>query len=299
VTELVQTRGRSRRAYIRQRIKDYMDLTKPRILLLTIVTVLGSMAAAGDPLPKIAHLSATLIGVALAVGAGGALNAFIERTSDGKMFRTSRRPLPSGRMRPLEALIFGTALWIASYFILFFLVNPLSAYLTMLAFGSYVGLYTPLKRLTPLCTLVGAIPGALPPLIGWAAIRGTLDPMAWVLFGILFLWQIPHFLALAILRRNEYTAAGIPMLPSSAGEPAALRQMVLYTAALLPVSILPSFFLANPALYFMSAVGMGGGFLHLAIRGWTTGARPKWCRIFFGYSIGYLSVLFLTLALGF
>lgn len=291
---------------IRRRLADYLDLMKPRILLLAVLTVLGAMSLAspeGEHRPTVTVTLATLVGVALAVGAGGALNNFIERNRDARMDRTAQRPLPAGRMKPTEALVFGTVLWISSYFILYFLVNPPTAFLTMLAFGSYVGIYTPLKSRTTLCTLAGAIPGAMPPLIGWTAIRGHLEWSGVLLFAILFLWQIPHFLALAISRREEYARAGMPMLPSPAGVggrgvDVTLNQILLYTAALVPVSLLPYGVLGAGRVYFVLALALGAGFVFLAVRGFVRAADARWCKSFFLYSIFYLVLLFGTLVFG-
>lgn len=281
---------------VQRRVKDFTDLMKPRILLLAVLTVLGAMSvasSAGWPDPSVTI--ATLAGVALAVGAGGALNCFIERESDGRMARTSHRPLPAGRIKPVEALVFGTALWISSYFILYFYVNPPTAFLTMLAFGSYVGVYTPLKKHTSLCTLVGAVPGALPPLIGWTAARGHVEWPGFLLFALMFLWQIPHFLALALLRQQDYAKAGLPMLPAEQGDRETLLQILLYTAALLPVSLLPYGLLGAGRVYLTLAVFLGAGFFWLALRlaiSSARGVQPALCGRMFFYSILYLVILF-------
>ncbi|OGH60339.1 MAG: protoheme IX farnesyltransferase [Candidatus Lindowbacteria bacterium RIFCSPLOWO2_12_FULL_62_27] len=284
----------------RQKALDYLDLIKPRILLLVLLTVYGTMAvAAGGSWPALGMAWPTLIGVALAVGAGGALNCFIERDRDARMARTAHRPLASGRMKPVEALALGTLFWICSYFLLYFLVNPLTAYLTMLAFGAYVGIYTPLKSRSPLCTLIGAVPGALPPVIGWAAIRAEVDGLAFVLFSIQFLWQIPHFLALALARRCEYEEAGLPMYPVVEGSGKTLDLILLYTAALVPVSLLPYGVLGAGPVYLCIALSTGAIFLGLALQGHQIGGEEQWCRRFFLYSIVYLVVLFGALVSGF
>ncbi|MBI4178138.1 protoheme IX farnesyltransferase [bacterium] len=276
-----------------QRIRDFVSLTKPRIMLLVILTVLGSMSvASGAERLAAAAVIWTLSGVALAVGAGGALNHFIERDADRKMARTADRPVASGRIRPPEALVFGTALWIASYFVLYFHANPPTAFLTMLAFGSYVGLYTPLKRRSSICTLIGAVPGALPALIGWTAVRGHVEMTGLVLFLLMFFWQIPHFLSLALLTRKDYAAAGMPMLPVEAGVPATLGQILLYTAALIPVSLLPYTLFGSGRVYLYTAVCAGAVFFYLAVLLDRKDAAPKWCGRFFAYSIVYITVLF-------
>lgn len=282
-----------------QRLADYADLIKPRILLLNLLTVLGTMSlACAGHWPSVSVVLSTLAGVALAAGAGGALNCFIERDLDARMIRTAGRPLPAGRLKPLEALVFGTVLWIGSYFLLYFQVNPPTAYLTMLAFGSYVGLYTPLKVRTPLNTLAGTLPGALPPLIGWTAARGQIEISGFLLFAILVLWQIPHFLVLALMRRDEYEAAGMKMLPVVQGERVTLEQILLYTSALVPVSLLPYGFLGAGPVYLGLAIVLGGGFLYLAFRLFVRGGEIGLCRKLFGYSILYLVLIFSALVAG-
>lgn len=284
---------------VKQRLADFADLAKPRIMLLALITVLASMSvAAAGAWPSAVTVAGTLVGVAFAVAAGGALNCFIERHADARMCRTAKRPLPSGRMRPWHALLFGTILWIASYFVLFFLVNPLTAYLTMLAFGAYVGVYTPMKRLSAWSTFVGAVPGALPPLIGWTAARGEIETAGFILFAILFVWQIPHFMSLAILRRDEYAQAGMPMMPVVKGPKKTLHAMTLFTIILIPLSLLPAGFLEAGVLYRTVAAILGAGFLMLVVRGYFAATSAAWCRSVFGYSVFYLTILFSSLILG-
>ncbi len=284
---------------VRERVADYVSLTKPRIMLLALLTVLGAMSmAAHGAWPSMVTIAATLTGVACAVGAGGSLNCFIERHTDAKMLRTARRPIPGGRMHPTEALVFGTVLWLISYFILYLFVNPPTAFLTMLAFGSYVGLYTPLKSRTPLCTLAGAIPGAMPPLIGWTAVRGHVEFSGVLLFLFLFVWQMPHFLALALLRQDEYRNAGSLMLPVTEGEQATLDQILLYTSALFPISLSPYGMMNAGGIYLAPALVMGTVFLGLAFLGSIRGADRRWCKTFFLYSIVYIAVLFGAMVFG-
>jgi heme o synthase len=289
----------TRSAAIKRRLADYVDLSKPRILTLSLITVWGSMSvAAAGHWPSAGVIFAAFAGVALAVAAGGSLNFFIERKHDARMVRTAHRPLPSGRLYPREVLVLGTALWIASYFILFFMVNPITAYLTMIAFGSYVGIYTPLKRLSPWCTVVGAIPGALPPLIGWTAVRGSVDWAGISLFAILFVWQIPHFLSLAILRRDEYAQAGMPMMPVVYGPRPTLLVIVLTSIALVPVSLLPfALNIAGPVFAAVALV-LGIAFTAYAAFGYVEQANNAWCRRFFRFSVIYLGVLFAALVVG-
>ncbi len=301
-TEVAQELVQPRVLGLKQRIADYTSLTKPRIMTMSLLTVWGSMSVSvavdAGHWPSHVLIAATLIGVALAVAAGGALNCFLEREHDALMIRTAQRPLPAGRLRPWEALTFGTVLWIVSYFLLYFLVNPLTAYLTMLAFGSYVGLYTPMKRRSPWCTVVGAIPGALPPLIGSTAILDRIDPVGLALFAILFVWQIPHFLSFAILRRDEYAQAGMPMMPVVCGPRRTIHAIVLGVVILIPLSFLPVALMDAGRAYVILAAVLDGLFLIHAIRGLVEETNAVWCRSFFQFSIIYLGLLFTSLVIG-
>jgi protoheme IX farnesyltransferase len=249
------------------RLADYLELTKPRVSVLVLFTVAagGWLAARGVPDP--AGLLHTLVGTALVAAGASALNQLLERHSDALMQRTENRPLPAGRLQPLEVLVCGLLLGTAGVVYLLVLVRqPLAAGVAALAFGSYVFLYTPLKRKTTLNTLVGAVPGALPPVIGWTAVRGTLDAEAIVLFVILFLWQVPHFLAIAWIFREDYARAGLQMLPvvDEAGGMTG-RQMVSYCLTLIPVSLMPAVLgLAGP-IYVVGAFVLGFTFLGYAI----------------------------------
>jgi protoheme IX farnesyltransferase len=228
---------------------DFVTLTKPRLNLLVLVTTAAGLYLAspdGVATPVLLH---TLLGTALVAGGAAALNQVWERDTDALMRRTRTRPVASGRLRASEGLWFGMGLSTAGLVELAMGVNLISAAVAALTLGSYVLVYTPLKRRTSLATLVGAIPGALPPVIGWVAATGTLTLPALVLFGIVFFWQMPHFLAIAWLHRDDYAAAGIPLLPVL--EPDGRRtgrQALLYGAALWPVSLMPTL------------VGLAGGF---------------------------------------
>lgn len=220
---------------------DFVELTKPRLNLLVLLTTLGGVylgSPSGVPFTVLFH---TLVGTALVAGGAAALNQVWERHTDALMRRTRTRPLPGGRMGAVEGTTFGVLLSVVGLIQLAVAVNALSAAVAALTLVSYVLVYTPLKRRTSLATLVGGIPGALPPVIGWTAATGTITPPALVLFGIVFLWQMPHFLAIAWLCRDDYAAAGIPMLPVL--EPDGRRtgqQAFLYAAVLWPVSLLPA-----------------------------------------------------------
>jgi protoheme IX farnesyltransferase len=222
----------------------------------------------------------------------------IERGPDALMRRTRSRPVPDGRLQPAESLVFATLSSVAGLVILAAGVNLLSAAVALTTLLTYVLLYTPLKRRTSFATVVGAIPGALPPVIGWAAARGELSPGAWVLFGIVFLWQMPHFLAIAWIYRDDYARAGFPMLPviEPAGHSTA-RQAVFYCAALLPVSMTPTLIgLTNP-VYFAAAFVLGVLFLALTLKFARTRAVPDARRLFFG-SIIYLPILWILMIAG-
>jgi protoheme IX farnesyltransferase len=254
-------------ARVRQasRVADFVALTKPRLNLLVVVTALaGAYLAAPDgvPLPLLLN---TLVGTALIAGGAAALNQVLERDTDGLMRRTRTRPLPSGRLRPAEGVWFGAALSILGLAELALAVNPLSAAVAALTLASYLFVYTPMKRRNSHSTLVGAIPGALPPVIGWAAVTGSITLPALVLFGIQFFWQMPHFLAIAWMYRHDYAAAGIPLLPVT--DPDGRRtgqQALLYAAALWPVSLMPALVGLAGARYSLLATALGLAFIALA-----------------------------------
>src|SRR5581483_4310391 len=199
----------------RTRVVDYLELTKPRVAVLVLFTVaIGALLASGG-LPHFPVLFHTLVGTALVAGGASALNQLFERHSDSLMQRTENRPLPSGRLQPIEVLTFGAVTGAGGVaYLAVFLHQPLAAVVAGFTFLSYVFVYTPLKRLTTLNTIIGAVPGALPPVIGWAAVRGSLDVEIFALFLIMFLWQVPHFLAIAWIYRDDYARAGLRMLPT-------------------------------------------------------------------------------------
>jgi protoheme IX farnesyltransferase len=242
---------------------DYATLLRPRIAVMVLVTVLmGGLLAADSPMP-----SATLLHAVLATGlvtaAASVLNQWLERGSDGQMQRTANRPLPAGRLAAREVFVLGVALAVIGFtYMLLAVPQPLAAGLTAFTFVSYLGLYTPLKRLTTLNTLIGAVPGALPPVIGWAAVRGRIDFGAILVFLILFVWQVPHFLAIAWMYRDDYARAGLKML--SVGDRKATRtahQMLLYGLALVPVSLAPAQIGLGGPVYAIGAALLGCYFL--------------------------------------
>jgi len=245
---------------------DFLALTRPRVVVMVLVTTLVGFYLASVGAPDYVRLVHTLIGIALAAGGTLALNQYLERDVDARMKRTRLRPLPDGRLQPIEALGFGVAITGVGLLYLAFSVNVLSAFVTAFSVGSYLFLYTPLKRKTSLCSMVGAVPGALPPVIGWGAARGELGLEAWVLFGILFLWQIPHSLAIARLYRDDYARAGIRVLPVVEPDGGSTgRQIVSNCLALLAVGLLPTLIGLAGSVYFVGAIVLGLMFLGCGI----------------------------------
>jgi protoheme IX farnesyltransferase len=281
----------------RSRAADYLELTKPRVAVLVLFTVAAGawLATVGEP--DLAALVHTLVGTALVAAGASALNQFLERHSDALMRRTENRPLPAGRLQPLEVLLFGLGLGTAGLVYLALWVQPLAVLVAGVTFASYVFVYTPLKRKTTLNTLVGAVPGALPPVIGWAAMRGTLGPEALTLFLILFVWQVPHFLAIAWIYRDDYARAGLRMLPvvDRRGRETAV-QMVSYCLALVPVSLAPVVFGQAGAVYLAGAVLLGAYFLAGAL-GFFRAHSVRQARRVLRASLVYLPALLALLLL--
>ncbi len=246
---------------------DYLALTKPRVVLMVLVTTAVAFYLGARGAPEWLRLIHTLIGTGLAAGGTIALNQYLERDLDGRMERTRRRPLPQGRIQPIEGLAFGISITASGLLYLMLAVSLLAALLAALTVGSYLWAYTPLKRRSPLSTIVGAIPGGLPPMIGWAAARGRLGPEAWILFAILFLWQIPHSLAIARLYRDDYARAGIRFLPvvDRDGRRTGLP-IVSHCLALLVVGILPALVGLAGSFYFFGALALGVAFLGCGIQ---------------------------------
>lgn len=244
------------------RIADYAELAKPRITLMVVLTTAAGYYLGAEGGFDLLVLLNALLGTAVIASAASALNQVLERDSDARMLRTRHRPLPAGRMEVGAAVGFGLVLTVVGTLYLAVAVNALTAGIGAATLALYVLVYTPLKRRTSLCTIVGAVPGALPPVMGWSAATNTLNAEAWVLFAILFFWQLPHFLAIAWNYREDYARGGQPMLsvedPHGGGT---ARQIVLYCTALLPVSLAPSLLHLTGSLYFYGAFVLGLAYL--------------------------------------
>jgi len=249
-----------------RRVVDFVTLTKPRVVLMVLVTTAVGYRLGSVGTSDWVRLLQTLAGTALAASGTLALNQYLERESDGLMRRTQRRALPSGRLTVSEALAFGILATLIGLGYLAVVVGALAAGVTLATSGIYLFLYTPLKRLTPLSTIVGAISGALPPLTGWAAARGELGSGGWILFAIVFLWQVPHTLAIGRLYQEDYARAGIRILPVVDPEGRSTeRQIVVGSLALWAVALLPSLVGLTGSRYFFGAVALGGVFLACGI----------------------------------
>ncbi len=279
----------------RSRANDFAALAKPRLNVLVVASALAGYVMGGGDLSNAIRVVFTVLGTALVTGGASAFNQVIERNPDSLMQRTRSRPVPDGRLHPAESLVFATALSALGLFILGAGVNRLSAGVAFVTLVTYAAIYTPLKRRTSFSTVVGAIPGALPPVIGWAAARGALSEGGWVLFGIVFLWQLPHFLAIAWMYREDYARAGFPMLPVLEPDGRSTgRQAVFYCAALLPVSLAPTLIGMANTTYFAGALLLGLLFLGLTLKFARTRARSDARRLFFG-SIIYLPILWILM----
>jgi protoheme IX farnesyltransferase len=282
---------------VRERLLAYLELTKPRITFLIVLTAAAGFCLGARAPFDYLNLTHAMIGIALLSSGIAALNQYMERDLDALMRRTATRPLPSGKLSPLEAFIFGLGVTIIAELYLGVLVNPLTALLGLTVIVGYLLCYTPLKTRTTLSTVVGAFPGAVPPLIGWAAARGEMGLEAWVLFGILFLWQFPHFLAIAWMYREDYARAGIMMLPVVEPEGRITgQQIILYTAILLPVSLLPTLLGTSGGVYFFGALILGSGFLYSSIRAALSKSRQQARRLLLA-SVIYLPLLFVLMVL--
>ena len=280
------------KATLSETMRAFVELTKPRItLLVTLTTTAGFLLATEQGVNWVGLLH-LVIGISLLSSGISTINQWMERDLDALMLRTRDRPLPAGKVKAGQALLFGAALTIFSLAYLTVFINPLTGLLGLLTAASYLLLYTPLKTRTTLSTVWGAFPGAMPPLVGWAAQRGSVDLEGWVLFTILFLWQFPHFLAIAWMYREDYERAGIKMLPVVEPEGRVTsQQIVAYTVMLVPVSLLPALLHIAGQVYLFGALVLGIGFLYFSVR--AAKQRTKWqARQLLLASVLYLPILF-------
>lgn len=273
------------------RLADWSALVKPRITFMVLVTTLSGAFLADRSFPELGMLAALLAGTGLLAGGASALNQVWERDTDALMKRTAGRPIPAGRIAPDPAGAFALVLCVAGLALLAAGTNLLTAAVGLVSLITYVLVYTPLKRLTSLSTVIGAVPGALPPVMGWTAVSGRLDTGAAVLFGILFLWQLPHFLAIAWLLRDDYAAAGFPMLPVVEPDGRSTgRQATLYATALVPVSLLPAVLGLGGTTYFLGALALGLIFLGYSVA-FSVSFSPTSARRLLLASVVYLPAL--------
>ena len=277
---------------LREKVSAYAELTKPRITSLIVLTAAAGFCLASRGGVNYPLLLNSMLGIALLASGVGTLNQYLERDLDGLMRRTANRPLPTGKMLPSEALVFGVALSALAEVYLLLLVNPLTALLGLATFAGYLFLYTPLKTRTTLSTAVGAFPGAMPPLMGWVAARGKIDVSSGVLFAILFLWQFPHFLAIAWMYREDYGRAGICMLPVVEPDGRVTgQQIIAYTLMLIPVSLLPAMLGIAGRFYFVAALLLGLAFLAVGVRAALTKSNQHARQLLLA-SVLYLPLLF-------
>ena len=274
------------------RLAAYLELTKPRITMLVVLTAAAGFCLGSSNGIDYVGLLNMSVGIALLSSGIATLNQYIERDTDGLMRRTEGRPLPAGKLAPAQALIFGSLLSLIATLYLWVLINPLTALLGVATFASYLFVYTPLKTRTTLSVVLGAFPGAVPPLIGWTAATGQVTVAALILFAILFLWQFPHFLAIAWMYREDYARAGIKMLPVVEPDGKVTgQQIITYTAMLVPVSLLPALIGLAGTIYFAGALAIGLVFFYYSVR--AARGRTSWqARQLLLASVLYLPVLF-------
>src|SRR6202035_2875747 len=271
-------------------LADYLSLTKPRILLLLLVTEFGAMIAAARGWPGTSLTLAALAGGAFSAGGAAAVNCWFDRDIDAVMARTCTRPIPSGRIRPANALVFGIGLSALGFLILALVTNLLAALLALAGGLFYVFVYTMwLKRSTSQNIVIGGAAGAFPPLVGWAVVTGTITPPALALFAVIFFWTPPHFWSLALLLRRQYRAVGVPMLPAVASDRETRRSIVAYAVLLLAFSLVPGIWFGP--WYTVGTAILSGAFLWMAIRGLTT-EGVAWASRLFHFSLVYLGLVF-------
>ena len=296
--EVVAPPAKPERIPLRAKLLAYVALTKPRVIVLLEVPTLAAMLVATEALPSVELVLVTLLGGALAAGGAAAINCYLDRDIDALMGdRTKQRPIPAGLVTPREALWLGVSMGVLAFGLLAWRANVLAAVLALAALLFYVVVYTKLlKRTTPSNIVIGGAAGAIPPLVGWAAVAGRLDPPAWLLFALVFFWTPPHFWALSLLIQRHYARAKIPMLPVVRGERETYKQILLYTVQMIAVSVLLSAIGFSGWFYLVSALGLGAGFLWLGIR-LQRRQRPADAALLFKYSIYYLWALSAALVL--
>jgi len=278
-----------------QRLGDYVALTKPRVQSLLLLTTVTTMYVAGNP--SLSLVALTVVGGALAAGGAGAVNHWYDRDIDALMARTASRPVAAGRVSPRAALTFGIALAALSFALLTLTVNLLAACLALAGFLGYTLVYTRwLKRTTPQNIVIGGAAGAVPPLVGWAAVTGGIDSTALYLFAIVFYWTPPHFWALSLLMKDEYARVGVPMMPVVHGERETRRQILLYAGLLLVLTLLPVVFGFFGLLYALAAVALGTAFVLFAVRLYRRADRRSALRTYL-FSLAYLALLFCAMVL--
>jgi protoheme IX farnesyltransferase len=280
------------RPSLREAVADYVTLTKPRIMLLILITAFGAMAFAADGLPRVELALVTLFGLGMSSGGASAINHVLDRDIDARMRRTSMRPVAAGRVSVEAATGFGIGLIVASTAVLALYVNVLTAALALSGALFYVVVYTWwLKRRTVQNIVIGGAAGAVPPLVGWAAVTGHVALPAVFMFALVFYWTPPHFWALAILTKDDYASAGVPMLPVVRGERETAHQILLYTVLLVGLSLLPFLSQTFGTVYLAAAVALGGWFLLLAVRLVRDTSRAN-ARAVFLFSLAYLTLMF-------
>jgi protoheme IX farnesyltransferase len=274
--------------------RDYLQLSKSRIVLMVLITTAAGYLFGAHSVDGLLMLHA-LLGTALVAAGTNALNQYVEREHDARMHRTRTRPLPAGRITPRAALIFSSAIAVIGTVYLGLAVNWLTAALGAFTLATYIFIYTPLKRISTLNTLIGAIPGAIPPLMGWTAATNHLGAGGWIIFGILFLWQLPHFMAISWLHREDYARGGFAMLAVRDTDGAAVaRQAIFYTLALLPISVAPSLLGLTGTVYFIGGAAAGAALLAATIR-FFFDRGPRSARSLFMISNLYLITVMLLL----
>lgn len=274
----------------RQLVSDYFELTKPKVQTLLLFTTVTTMEVAGDP--RASRIALTCLGGYLSAGGAGAVNHFYDRDIDRQMARTAARPVASGRVSPRAALIFGCVLAALSFALMALTLNLLAASLALAGFVGYVGVYTLwLKRRTPQNIVIGGAAGAIPPLVGWAATRGSVSWTAVYLFAIVFYWTPPHFWSLSLLMKDEYAKVGVPMMPVARGEAETRRQILLYTLLLYAITQLPFCAGAFGVAYLVASMLLGFGFIAGAIRLYCNPSRRAALQLYL-FSLAYLALLF-------